>query len=163
MMDDAKKTAVQISFVKDTVAGAATLLVFASFGWPQWTISAVHVLSVPGTVLQIEGTALTVYLLIATLAAIVADLVIVLTLTCGISNCCAPGMPPRGCISDTLFRILHTNSDRRPTQGNSHLHLRQRYRLAIRRTPECRAAWCRRRRWCPSESECLWGLRGRSR
>lgn len=88
-MDNSKD--IQLSFTKDVFAGAVTLLLFSSFGWPQWVFVAVHVVSVPGAMFRSNGGLFGTFCLIATLVTSIADVVTVLTLTCGIVNCCAPG------------------------------------------------------------------------
>ena len=94
-MDDKKEAdadAVRVGFVKDCLYGAVTLLLFASFGWPQWSLAATHVLSVPPVFFGgSTGTVFTVYSLMATLIVTMTDVVTLLTLTCGMSNCCASG------------------------------------------------------------------------
>lgn len=93
--DAAKKEAtyksIQLSFVKDVLAGAITLLLFTSFGWPQWYLVAFHVASVPGALTLVKEGSFITFCLVATLLSSFADVVTILTLTCGIVRCCAPG------------------------------------------------------------------------
>ena len=90
-MGKRESNAVQLSFAKDTIAGAATLLLFSAFGWPQWVFVAFHALSVPGALIQADGGTFGKFCLVATLVVSITDVVTILTLTCGISACCAPG------------------------------------------------------------------------
>ena len=101
MADDAEEQAValQLSFVKDTIYGAVTLVMFSSFGWQQWPLAALHVLSVPGALVHLSGARMLGFALTVTLLVTLTDVVAVLTFTCGIVKCCtgtnkAPAFAP---------------------------------------------------------------------
>lgn len=91
----AKKAAaelqLQVSFAKDVVYGAVTLTLFSAFGWPQWALTLVHVLSVPGVLVPLSSARVLSAALVASLLATLIDVVSVLTFTCGLVDCCLPG------------------------------------------------------------------------
>lgn len=84
----------QVGFVKDVIYGGATLALFASAGWPQWKLAAVHVLSVPGMFLPLlpgDMRVLSYVLMAASYATLVVDAVGALTALCTLQACCADG------------------------------------------------------------------------
>ena len=100
MGDDEKQAAankaaaelqLQVSFAKDVVYGAVTLTLFSAFGWPQWALALVHVLSVPGVLVPLSSARVLSAALVASLLATLIDVVSVLTFTCGLVDCCLPG------------------------------------------------------------------------
>ena len=91
VFDPSRLDALQLSFVKDTAYGAVTLVLFSAFSWQQWLLAAVHVVSVPWSLFQPRGNRALGSALMVTLAAAIADVVTVLTLTCGLVNCCLKG------------------------------------------------------------------------
>ena len=82
---------IQISFVKDALYGAISIVIFNAFGWAQWPLAAMHVVSVPGAFVKIAGSTMFGLAFIASVAVALADVVVVLTLTCNLTACCSEG------------------------------------------------------------------------
>lgn len=91
----------QLGFVKDSLYGTLCVLLFSSFRWQQWQLSAAHVLSVPcvflvgAAVPEDAGRRTVQYVVatcvVATMVVILTDVVLALTLSCSLKQCCEPG------------------------------------------------------------------------
>lgn len=105
MSDQERRIArIKVSFAKDTVYGAALLVIFSSLGWSQWVPSVIHVASAVclfGNLLYDEGTikktdeplgrtSASLYL-VASGATLLSDLIILLMTSCSLSQCCPSG------------------------------------------------------------------------
>ena len=83
-----------LGFARDVLYGAVLLIVFASLQWEQYKLAIAHVLSaVSLVVLKFPLTAQTHKLReymcsISCIVCVLADVAIVLTLTCAMTNCC---------------------------------------------------------------------------
>lgn len=90
---------VQLSFVKDVLFGALSIVVFSALGWQQWRITTLHLVSVPFVFFTIlleiwtDGVGRTVVIsagVLASLVSFLGDLVTTLTFTCVLRSCCSP-------------------------------------------------------------------------
>lgn len=91
---------IQLSFIKDTIAGTVCVVLFNLFRWDVWKLSMVHVVSAPCVFIAVEADTMASerakkysMWLCMTMSGLVAftDLLIVLSLLCSYAPCCSDG------------------------------------------------------------------------
>jgi hypothetical protein len=94
-MADKDAASVRVSFVKDTVYGALTVIVFAAMGWDQAYAACAHGLSAVclfAIIAAEESEATLTWLFLASsICTVLADAATILMTTCSLKSCCKPG------------------------------------------------------------------------